>query len=72
MIAHDLNRNRGPWCVVCAVEKRSSNHWFKIIDEPRVRMVAELDDQRPGDPVCGEACAVKKISEWMSARKARR
>jgi len=40
--------------------------------QSRVRMVAELDDPRPGDPVCGEACAVKKISEWMSARKARR
>ena len=71
MAADNPNANRGPWCVGCGTEKGGTNHWFKIVYEPQAITVTELDDPRPGDPVCGEACATKKVSEWMSARTAK-
>ena len=67
----DPNSERGPWCVACGAEKRNENHWFVLNREGAFFSVPQLIGRKPDkgwEPVCGEACAQKKLSEWMSGR----
>lgn len=70
-VVSTANQNRGPWCAVCGAEKGSTNHWFVIITERLAIAVTEMEYPlvTDGEPVCGQACAVHKVSEWMSAKK---
>jgi len=65
------NLERGPWCVACSSEKRNENHWFQINREGAFFSVTQLNGRKPDkgwEPVCGEDCAHKKLSEWMAGR----
>lgn len=60
-------------CDGCGAEKKSENHWWVITPGLRVITIQVLDGQSKISEgefvVCGEVCAVKKISEWLGAQK---
>ncbi len=64
-------------CDVCGAEKRETNHWFVIFQRGEFQTIARftaanLDTTHitPGTAishVCGENCALKKTSEFLTA-----
>jgi hypothetical protein len=65
-------------CDGCGAEQMSENHWWLIKSTGsgnwlKITPLANIspEDIEPDDMLfCGEACAMKKVSEWMSARMA--
>jgi len=66
----DPNLGRGPWCSVCNKEKDGDNHWFEVQHLADALVIRPLDGAgalAPGhNPVCGEACLLTTVSQWMS------
>lgn len=70
------NSNGGPWCVICEVEKKSTNHWFGVSRQvPGLTFfqMLEWNDCKGSiaegyDPVCGEGCAHKALDKWFKER----
>jgi hypothetical protein len=63
-------------CDVCAAEKGSENHWWIVFisnsETQPVLRILPLDEAQicaKDFVACGEACALKKVSEWMGANK---
>ena len=59
----------------CGAIKRTGNHWWTtwIDDEGELHLRPMLGRQGEGVLVfCGEACAMKKVSEFMSRPKGQR
>ncbi len=59
----------------CGALKKSENHWWMtwIDDEGELHLRPMLGRQSEGVLVfCGEACAMKKVSEFMSRLKEQR
>lgn len=63
-------------CDVCGVEKKESNHWWKMVEYLTGHQAGHLALYRWGnetitiDPVihiCGQDCATRKLSEFMAA-----
>jgi hypothetical protein len=64
-------------CDLCGAEQATTNHWFAavLIDAPRRIFIGPLgsEDSILGENkrvfhLCGEACATKKVSEFLGAK----
>lgn len=60
-------------CDGCGAVKKESNHWWKLAVESEVLLLARWDEtgwlnreDTPVAHVCGRACALKKVEEFMS------
>lgn len=59
-------------CDVCGIVKGQANHWF-YADASKGEWIvwtwaSEAEDRGKNyTHLCGHVCAVKKLSEWMSA-----
>jgi len=64
-------------CDGCGAEKKSENHWWRIVPSGAELRVMPLErtivfSERLADDgyvLCGEFCVTKKVSEWMGAQK---
>lgn len=70
-------------CDVCGRPKGDANHWFVVVSDPRHAGAREFEGVAFGsfsspvdDPlfkrehICGEACAHKRLSQWLETQSA--
>ncbi len=58
-------------CDGCGTEKQESNHWWKVVEKIldsglKVLLIRPFDEEWTEKVYCGEGCAVKAVSSWMS------
>ena len=66
-------------CDVCGRQKQETNHWLVAITDPgfasgivfvAADSLAERESRYAYDDLCGEGCALKRLSRWLSELKA--
>ncbi len=59
-------------CDVCGAVKGTTNHWWKVEIESNNTLIMSqwtmMGDRPKVSHICGEACALKKVSEFMGRK----
>ncbi len=58
-------------CDVCGAVKGTTNHWWRVYVDGVALSVIGWDARAEWDKefhICGEACALKKVSEFMGRK----
>ncbi len=58
-------------CDVCGAVKGRTNHWWKMDDDYPTLQIVPWNIEPEGERflhICGEACATKKLSEFMGRK----